>query len=781
MIDWWGVFHNALWVGGLAAILAALSMANYQAHAARARLREKLGGPGFQLAFDAGMGLFCLGLLFGSAPWWERGVWGVLAALFAGQAIWLWYGQRRQARTIQAESSPQAGGTMPGRARSGRALGCGLILAGLLVLAGWAVFTGLGVLEHARSLQSHLEQLEGLTQGGIEALPLGELESAGQHLAGMHHDLGAIEAQVGPLLPAGRLLGWVPRYGGDLAAASDLLDLAVATTAAGDRTFQALSPALDLVSGSDAGVDPAASIGERLLPVLVAAQPELQAARQELATVEGARERVDVQSLSPRVSGLLSRLDRYLPWLETAVDGALLAPALLGADGRRTYLVVAQNNQELRATGGFISGVGELAIEDGRLSSLNFDDSYAVDNLEVPHELTPADFQATLFGQLWFFRDANWNADFATSARRALEIYGRDRGLEADGVVALDLTALQWLVDAVGPIHVEGIEEPMTGANVLQAVQSAWSEPAGGSGYEWWLHRKDFMGQIASAAMDRLMTGQGLQPAKLAWALKKVLDEKHILVYLDDPQAAGLLRQRNWDGAVVNPSGFDALLVVDSNVGFNKVDPNVARSVHYRVDLGASGGPQAQVVVTYQNRSRKVVEACIQESRYGDTYVDMMERCYWDYVRVYVPQGSELLAGPELLLPAGSLVARQEEPPPESPVPPVLEEANRRVWTSFFALEPLGERTLTFEYRLPDGILSRGPDGLVHYRLEVQKQAGTEAVPLELEVVLPPGAEWVRNAPADQAGPQGGTLKVSTDLRTDRTFEIVYREGEGEP
>jgi hypothetical protein len=781
MIDWWGVFHNALWVGGLAAIVAALSMANYQAHAARVRLRQKLGGPGFQLAFHAGMGLFCLGLLFGSPSWWERGVWSVLAALFAGQAIWLWYGQRRQVRTKRGESSPRGGGAVPSRARSSKGLGCGLILAGVLVLAGWAVFTGLQVLDHARSLQSHLEQLEGLTQGDIQALQPGELEGAGQHLAGMRRDLEAIEAQVGPLLLAGRLLGWVPRYGGDLVAGPDLLELAVATSAAGDRTFQSLSPALDLVAGSDAGANPAASMGERLLPVLVAAQPELRAAGQELATVEQARERIDVQSLSSRVSGLLARLDRYLPWLETAVDGALLAPALLGADSPRTYLVVAQNNQELRATGGFISGVGELAIEGGRLSSLHFDDSYAVDNLEVPHELTPADFQATLFGQLWFFRDANWNADFATSARRALEIYARDRGIEADGVVTLDLTALQWLVDAVGPIQVEGIEEPMTGANVLQAVQSAWSEPAGGSGYEWWLHRKDFMGQIASAAMDRLMTGEGLQPAKLAWALKKVLDEKHILVYLADPQAAGLLRQRNWDGAVVDASGSDALLVVDSNVGFNKVDPNVARSIHYRVDLGAGGGPQAQVVLTYQNRSRKVVGACIQESRYGDTYVDMMERCYWDYLRVYVPQGSELLTGPDLLLPAGSLLARQGDPPPQSPVPPVMEEAGRMVWTAFFDVEPLGERTLAFEYRLPDRVLSRGPDGLVHYRLEVQKQAGTEAVPLELDVVLPPGAEWVRNVPSDLAGPQGGTLKVSTDLRTDRTFEIVYGEREGEP
>ena len=252
------------------------------------------------------------------------------------------------------------------------------------------------------------------------------------------------------------------------------------------------------------------------VPVLAAAQPELEGAQQELAAVRAARARIETESLSPQVVGLLERLDRILPWFETGVDGALLAPDLLGVDGPRTYLVLAQNNQELRATGGFISGVGELHIEGGRIASLQFDDSYAVDNFGVPHEVAPADFQATLGGQLWLFRDTNWDPDFPTSARRALEVYANDRGVQADGVVTLDLTALQGLVDATGPIQVEGIEEIVTGANVLQVIQAAWGEPAGGSGQEWWLHRKDFMGEIASAAMNRLMAGEGLEPVRLA-------------------------------------------------------------------------------------------------------------------------------------------------------------------------------------------------------------------------------------------------------------------------
>jgi len=501
-----------------------------------------------------------------------------------------------------------------------------------------------------------------------------------------------------------------------------------------------------------------------------------------------ARERIDAKALSPQVAGLLTRLDRYLPWIEMAVDGAMLAPDLLGADGPRTYLILAQNNHELRATGGFISGVGELTVRDARLESLEFIDSYAVDNLTVPHDTPPQDLQHTLCGDLWFFRDSNWSADFPTSAQQALEIYARDRGVQADGVVALDLTALRLLLDALGPIQIAGSEEPVTGKNALAMLQEQWANPSTGPTYkgtwdkEWWLHRKDFMGAIAGAALGKLVSDDGVDPASLAHALKQALDEKHILVYLADPEASRLIEAANWDGALPDPSSSsDFLLIVDSNVGFNKADPNVSRSISYQVDLATPNEPQAQVTLTYHNRSTRAVETCLQEARYGDSYADMMNRCYWNYVRVYVPPGSRLLRGPGLPLPSGSLLARSSNTVPRSTVSPTLSEGDWQAWAAFFDLAPGAEQTLTFEYQLPAWVLDYDSSGLVHYRLRVQKQPGSEAVPLRVEISLPSGAELMNAVPADLLSPAGTMLATSTDLRSDREFEIVFREGKEGP
>jgi hypothetical protein len=90
MIDWWGLFSNALWIAGLAVALAAFSMAHYRARTGQVSLRQRLQGVGFQLPFCMGMILFGLGLLFSAQNWWERIAGGLVAAVFAVETIRLW-------------------------------------------------------------------------------------------------------------------------------------------------------------------------------------------------------------------------------------------------------------------------------------------------------------------------------------------------------------------------------------------------------------------------------------------------------------------------------------------------------------------------------------------------------------------------------------------------------------------------------------------------------------------------------------------------------------------
>ena len=101
MIDIWGVVANSLWILGLAVLLAVFSWARWIAHTKQSRLRTALKRPSIQTALDVGLFIFCTGLAATGRTWWERALWGLLAAAWIVQA-WL-----AQANARERKSSKQ--------------------------------------------------------------------------------------------------------------------------------------------------------------------------------------------------------------------------------------------------------------------------------------------------------------------------------------------------------------------------------------------------------------------------------------------------------------------------------------------------------------------------------------------------------------------------------------------------------------------------------------------------------------------------------------------------
>ncbi|HRX03748.1 MAG: hypothetical protein KDI07_10985 [Anaerolineae bacterium] len=105
MIDWYGVFHNALWVAGLAIALASLSYMDWRRRTQEPRIgfRVALGQPGFQTVFSLGMVLFCVGVALGGASWWQTAGWAILAVAFG----WLAFTSWRKLRHPHADDAEQ--------------------------------------------------------------------------------------------------------------------------------------------------------------------------------------------------------------------------------------------------------------------------------------------------------------------------------------------------------------------------------------------------------------------------------------------------------------------------------------------------------------------------------------------------------------------------------------------------------------------------------------------------------------------------------------------------
>jgi hypothetical protein len=629
------------------------------------------------------------------------------------------------------------------------------IVAAALALAG---FKGWRLYQRAQALRVDLRSIQALAPSKPDRRTLAAL---GPLLSQTRADTAALHDEAAPLLPLTRYLGWVPTYGADLVAAQPLLDAGVELTVAADEALQGLAP---LLAGAAGGAPVAQTLSVRL------AQTSAPLTRAAAALDRGAQDlkQVPNDTLSPPLRAGLTRVATLLPIAQDGLGLARVLPSLLGADGRREYLVLAQSTDELRATGGFISGAGVLTLDGGRLVDLTLGDSSAVDNLAAsPYPDPPAPLLRYMNSELWVFRDSNWSPDFPTAARAALDLYRIGQGTSPANVIAFDPELVQGLLTAIGPLSVEGIPYSVTAENVVQEMRNPYGLP-------WGEGREEFKRRLARALVIKIESGGAqLDLLELARALRRGLDERHLLIYVEDPAAAAIFAAHGWDGAV-RPGAADFLMVVDTNMGYNKVNPNIQEAISYSVDLHDPGAPLGQLAIKHTHRIKQAAE-CRQwgDDKSGlasnERYAEWMSRCYYDYLRALIPDGSRLLHA-------------QTEPTPDAwmssevgddgAVTVAEGEGGTSVLSTFLVVPLGGERTTVFHYRLPPSVLIHDARGW-QYALNIQKQPGTPALPVTFKLRMPPNATLVAASPEPTAS-QDGTLTFTLALDTDKTIAVTF-------
>ncbi|RLT40021.1 MAG: DUF4012 domain-containing protein, partial [Chloroflexi bacterium] len=319
-----------------------------------------------------------------------------------------------------------------------------------------------------------------------------------------------------------------------------------------------------------------------------------------------------------------------------------------------------------------------------------------------------------------FLRDANWSPDLPTSARIIDTIYSRDTGRTVNGIVTMDLHAVSLIVGAVGPVTVPGLDQPVTGQNVVELIKELWANPLGDGATvadnqgEWFEQRKDFLPTMAGAILDKLKSGR-FNIFAVAGAGRQAFNQRAIQVWVRDGRVQEQLHRWGWDGGLLPPKDADYLALVDSNLGFNKVDAVMERSLDYLVSWpdGPGSTGVARATVTYHHPVEMPGFKCVLSPRYGDRYDELTERCYYDYVRLYVPLGSELLSVEGV--DADSVSSRRGE-------------VGTQVFGGYFVMKPGETRQITFLYRLPEHIQRNG------YRLVIQRQSGTGPLPLRWQI-----------------------------------------------
>jgi hypothetical protein len=649
-----------------------------------------------------------------------------------------------------------------------------LILSGLALIALWLAVKTIRIADAANSLMRLQAEAEQLTAGGLMDVDPNAAEALVRR---SREDVVTLRDELAFVRPLAPVLGRLPRVGPLLEAGPHLLDMADGVTEAADLAVGSLKPALSVVQRQDFGL---AQMGE-LLPVITAAEPELEAAGTALERAAAARDAlastVPADQLPWRVQQLLALSDENLPLARQGLALLPSLPALLGQDGPRRYLIMAQNEDELRSTGGFLTGAGLVTVENGRITGLEFQDANVVDNyLEKPYDFPPQPLFDFMLLELHLFRDANYWPDFPTSARKAMDLYAYGQDVPPlDGVFAIDQEFLRLLVEVVGSVPVEGTNVSLNSGNLLEALRSARDPEEGEAVGEWVSDRKAFLAGFAVSIRNRFESDFGsIDPVYLIRQLQRAADTRHLQVYLNDPEAMAAFSAMGWDGRLPSAPPGDLWAVVDTNMGYNKVNIFIERAFDYEVDLSTPASPVGLLTVYYRHTGPARDEPCYQgteeEFEAGADYLATADQCYWNYVRAYVPAGSELIESSRHTVPGDALFSGMSW---DSTARTISEQPGLTTFDNFLLVPRAGQVDTFFRYRLPAGIVQSDPDGSL-YQLTIHKQAGTRPEAVRLAIKVPPGAV-VRSAVPQPSGVAANTLYYEFMLESNETITVRYR------
>ncbi len=441
------------------------------------------------------------------------------------------------------------------------------------------------------------------------------------------------------------------------------------------------------------------------------------------------------------------------------------AKIFLGFKYDRRYLLIFQNNAELRATGGFIGSYAIVDFRKGKIVNIEIPTGGGYDTEAGMREAIISPEPLHLINPRWYFWDSNWWPDWPTSARQIMKFYEKSGGSTVDGVISLTPTVFEEVLKITGPIDMR------EGYGIIFDSDNFWLETQRIVEYQKYKKCatttesftaeckkekpkkiiKDLFNKVLKILPQKLNNKENL--LDLIKILNKNLNEKQILVYFNNEDLQQIIKQYNWE-AEIKDFPYDYLMVVDTNIGGGKSDRKVYREINHLATIESDGSIIDTLTIKINHNARK-----------GEEFVGVRNV---DWLRVYVPKGSILISASGFNPPPKKLF----EEPGESwkyddfiltheklakrhqlSGTLIYSEFNKTVFANWVQTDPEQSSIIRLKYKLPfkiktksdnnslwDKILSNFnkelPDNSF-YALLIQKQPGTKNYFLNAQISFP--------------------------------------------
>lgn len=385
-----------------------------------------------------------------------------------------------------------------------------------------------------------------------------------------------------------------------------------------------------------------------------------------------------------------------------------ILPQLLGEPKEKKYLILFQNDKEIRPTGGFITAYTVFRLEHGVIRVAGSSDIYGLDNTISGKEKAPRPIQEFLPKvPLFNLRDSNLSPDFVESMKTFTRLYDKSAGPEVDGIITVDTHALVGAMRILGDITVSGTtfttkEDPRCGcAQVIYKLEEIADTPVQADFryvnlYAVNAARKNIIGDLMYAILQKALSSS----PKLYWGslFQEMVNQsaqKHILYYVFDQKAQTGLDAMNISGRIM-PFEGDYLHINEANFGGAKANMFTTEDVSQDYKVQSDGSILKTITINYKNPFPP--SDCNLER--GQLCLNAVLR---DWIRIYTPLGSKLVDS------KGSEVKMI-----------TYNELGKTVFEGFLTVRPKGAAKFTISYTLPFK-LDKGSA----LPVLIQKQGGT--------------------------------------------------------
>ncbi|MBN2884899.1 DUF4012 domain-containing protein [Patescibacteria group bacterium] len=452
--------------------------------------------------------------------------------------------------------------------------------------------------------------------------------------------------------------------------------------------------------------------------------------------------------------------------LSSLLSSAKEIKNFLGVSQDKRYLLVFQNNTEMRGAGGFFGSYALVDIRDGRIKKLEVPAGGSYDTEAGMRSFIKAPQALQLVTPRWYFWDSNWWPDWPTSAQALMWFYEKSDGPTVDGVISFTPDVLASLLEITGPIDLQQDYDMTVDANNFwELIQTTVEKDNLVNKYPELMasvadspdnQPKKIIGDLMAIIVEKLpevLSGDNL-PA-LLMALENNLSAKNILLYFNDPELQSKISRYHLDGKMLDTK-YDYLMVSHTNIAGQKSDRKMEEKIKHSIEIMDDGSIIDNLTIYRTHTGLK------NEILSGVRNVD--------WLRVYVPYGSLLLSADGFSQPDASYFERPEDDWQDYPYlletegrartdlnsgTKIYTEANKTVFANWVMTDPGETSLIHLRYRLPfklnksqvvrensllvniDSLLGNNSYERMPFSLLVQKQPGLNNTLIDLSLSMP--------------------------------------------